>query len=86
MTTNITTMDGGSLRSNSLLTALSRAADAFQRARAERRTERALAELEDHVLLDIGINPGDVRRRERAATDWIMLSRSGTARLVFFGR
>ena len=58
----------------------------FLNARAKRRTMTALAELDDHALLDIGVNPSDVHRSHRAVTDWVVQSHSGTARLVFIGR
>jgi uncharacterized protein YjiS (DUF1127 family) len=58
----------------------------MRRARARRRTEHALAELDDHVLADIGFNPGTVRRTHSVA-EWVLQSNGGTtARLVFFGR
>jgi uncharacterized protein YjiS (DUF1127 family) len=63
-----------------------RLAAPFLDARAKRRTVTALAELDDYALVDIGIDPADVRRSHRAVTDWVVQSHSGTARLVFIGR
>ncbi len=68
------------------VTLLSNAVKAVAHARTQRRTQMALAELDDHALLDIGVNPGDVRRNHRAVTDWVLQSHSGTARLIFIGR
>jgi len=63
--------------------------DAFETALAHwsrRKTEMALAELDDHVLRDIGVDPRDVRRPGSAMRDWVVDGRSGPARLVFIGR
>jgi uncharacterized protein YjiS (DUF1127 family) len=60
--------------------------DAFARARSKHRTMAALAELDDNALIDIGLDPRDVRRSHRAITDWVVQSHSGTARLVLVGR
>ncbi len=68
------------------LSLISGAMSAVSRARARRRTERMLAELDDHALVDIGLNPGEVHRNNRSVADWVLQSHSGTARLVFIGR
>jgi len=86
MTTNAATWGAGSPQSNGVFSAISRVAHAISRARAKRRTAMILADLDDHALLDIGINPGEVRRSHPSARDWVVQSHSGTARLVFVGR
>jgi len=53
---------------------------------ARRRTNLALADLDDRILDDIGYDAGRVRRPHATLTDWVVQSHSGTARLVFIGR
>jgi len=63
--------------------------DIFEMALAEwsrRKTDMALADLDDHVLKDIGIDPRDVRRPRSQMRDWMVDGRSGPARIVFIGR
>ena len=86
MTTNTASWDARSSQPNGFLSTLSFLIQAAFDARARRRTEAALAELDDHALLDIGVDPSDVRRHHRTVTDWVVQSHSGTARLVFIGR
>jgi uncharacterized protein YjiS (DUF1127 family) len=86
MTTNTAAWDAERSQSIGFLSMIQRATEALARARAKRRTLSALGELDDHVLVDIGVNPGDVRRNHQAVTDWVVQSHSGTARLVFVGR
>ncbi len=86
MTTNAATWGAGSPQSNGIFSTISRLVHAISRARAKRRTEMILADLDDHALLDIGINPGEFRRSHPSARDWVVQSQTGTARLVFVGR
>jgi len=83
MTMNTATWGAGSSQTNGVI---ARFASTILNARAKRRTMTALAELDDHALLDIGVNPGDVRRAHHSVADWVVQSHSGTARLVFIGR
>lgn len=83
MTTHTATWGAERPRSNGLFSAT---LEALSRARSKRKTAAALADLEDHVLVDIGFDPSQVRRRERSTLDWVVHSHSGTARLVFIGR
>jgi uncharacterized protein YjiS (DUF1127 family) len=53
---------------------------------SRRRTHLLLADLDDHTLDDIGLDPSHVRRTRRGLTDWVIQTQSGTARLVFIGR
>ena len=53
---------------------------------SQRRTTRMIADLDDHILRDIGLNPGDVQRSREAMRDWVLDTRSETGRLVFIGR
>jgi uncharacterized protein YjiS (DUF1127 family) len=53
---------------------------------SRRRTHLILADLDDHTLDDIGVDPGHVRRNRRGLTDWVIQTQAGTARLVFIGR
>jgi len=53
---------------------------------SERRTSLLLADLDDHVLKDIGFHPGQVRRTRQGLTDWVIQTNSGTSRIVFIGR
>jgi uncharacterized protein YjiS (DUF1127 family) len=86
MSTNAAIWGAGEPRTIGFLTLLSRAATAVERIRAKRRTARVLGELDDHVLVDIGINPGEVLRHRQSVVDWIVQSHNGTARIVFIGR
>jgi uncharacterized protein YjiS (DUF1127 family) len=86
MTTNTAAMSGESRRSNGFSAAIAQAVEAYRRSRARRRTQVALASLEDHVLRDIGLDPNGVRRPHRAMVDWVVQTNRGTARLVFIGR
>ncbi len=86
MTTNTAMWGAASPRPSRLFSTLFHAVDAFARARSKRQTAKALAELDDHVLLDIGLNPAEVRRDHHTVTDWVLQSHSGTARLIFIGR
>jgi hypothetical protein len=45
-----------------------------------------VADLDDHILNDIGLNPQVVRRPRAEIQDWVVDARSGPARLVFIGR
>jgi uncharacterized protein YjiS (DUF1127 family) len=63
-----------------------RAAEKVVRANARRRTEKAIAELDDHVLTDVGLNPNDVRDLHRSAMEMIADAPDGSAHLVFVGR
>ncbi len=85
MTTTAATL-GGARRPTAFFAPLARLVQALKRARAKRRTELALANLEDHVLLDIGIDPSKVRRSDRGLADWAVQTQSTTARIVFVGR
>lgn len=51
-----------------------------------RRTVMLLADLDDHILRDIGLNPGEIRRPRNELRDWVVDGRAGPARLVFIGR
>jgi len=53
---------------------------------SRQRTARMIADLDDHILRDIGLNSGDVRRSREAMRDWVLDTRSETGRLVFIGR
>jgi uncharacterized protein YjiS (DUF1127 family) len=86
MTTNTATWGAASPRPSRLFSTLVHAVDALARARSKRQTAKVLADLDDHVLQDIGLNPGEVRRSTHTVTDWVLQSHSGTARLVFIGR
>ncbi len=86
MTTNAARWGAERPQRTGLFSTILQAAETFSRARAKRRTARALADLDDHVLIDIGLSPSEFRRNERAVTDWVLQSRSGTARLIFIGR
>jgi uncharacterized protein YjiS (DUF1127 family) len=86
MTTNAARWDAESTQNNGFFSTFSNLASRLANAQIKRRTLAALAELDDHALLDIGVNPGEVRRSHRSVTDWVVQSHSGTARLVFIGR
>ncbi len=53
---------------------------------SRRRTHLLLADLDDHTLDDIGVDPSHVWRTRPGAVDWVLQTHSGTARLVFIGR
>jgi uncharacterized protein YjiS (DUF1127 family) len=62
--------------------------DAFNTALAlwsRRKTEMLLADLDDHILRDIGVNPSEMRRPRNEIRDWVIDGRAGPARLVFIG-
>jgi uncharacterized protein YjiS (DUF1127 family) len=86
MTTNAASWGAERPQSTGIFSTISRVVEAISRARSRRRTELILADLDDHALVDIGLNPGEVRRGTRALTDWVVQSHSGTARLIFVGR
>jgi uncharacterized protein YjiS (DUF1127 family) len=86
MNTNAATWGAGRPQQNAIVAIITHIGDAISRARSRRQTTAALAELDDRALLDIGVNPRDVRRSTRAAVDWVVQSHSGTARLIFIGR
>jgi uncharacterized protein YjiS (DUF1127 family) len=86
MSMNTASWDAGTSQRDNFLTRLATLADAVLRARARRRTQGALADLDDHILDDIGINPATVHRHHQSMTEWVIQSHSGTARLVFIGR
>ncbi len=80
-----TTWSGDAARASSRSMIL----EAFNSALAmwsRRKTAMLVADLDDHVLRDIGIEPGDVRRPRAQINDWVVDARSGPARLVFIGR
>jgi hypothetical protein len=59
--------------------------DAFNAAFAawsRRKTQMMIANLDDHILRDIGLDPSNVRRPSTATRDWVIDSRKG---LVFIG-
>lgn len=53
---------------------------------SRRRTELLVADLDDHILNDIGLDPRNVRRPRSEMRDWVVDARSGPARLIFIGR
>jgi len=53
---------------------------------SRRKTEMLVADLDDHILNDIGLDPQNVRRPRAEIRDWVVDARSGPARLVFIGR
>ncbi len=80
-----TTWSGETVHPSSRSTIL----EAFNTALAmwsRRKTELLVADLDDHILNDIGLNPQIVRRPRAEMQDWVVDARSGPARLVFIGR
>ena len=53
---------------------------------SRRKTAMLVADLDDHILQDIGIDPHNVRRPRAEMRDWVVDAKSGPARLVFIGR
>jgi uncharacterized protein YjiS (DUF1127 family) len=86
MTTKTATWGAESLQPTGINAALSGIAERLRRFRAQRRTHLILADLDDHTLDDIGLDPSHVRRTRPGAIDWVVQTHSGTARLVFIGR
>lgn len=86
MTTNTAAWGAERPQGSSLFSVLQRVADVVFRARLRRRATKAVADLDDHVLLDVGLEPGEVRRLQRSAFELVGQSESGTVHLVFVGR
>ena len=57
-----------------------------RKAWGRQRTAMVLADLDDHILHDIGLNPGNARRPAATVRDWVVDGRAGPVRLVFIGR
>ena len=53
---------------------------------SQRRTIRMLADLDDHMLHDIGIDRSQVGRPRHSMNDWVVRSRSGATQIAFIGR
>ena len=53
---------------------------------SRRKTAMLVADLDDHILHDIGLDPQNVRRPRAEMRDWVVDAKSGPARLVFIGR
>ena len=86
MTTQTATWGADQTQTTTLSGMLAAMIETIRRARSKRRTEVVLSDLDDHVLADIGLDPGAVRRRHHSMADWVVHTQSGTARLVFIGR
>ena len=76
----------GAPKTQSTIGILSSLLATLKRNWAQRRTHITLADLDDHTLNDIGLDPSHVRRTRPGAVDWVVQTHSGTARLVFIGR
>ena len=86
MTTKTATWGTESLQPNGIGATLSRIAARLRQYRARRRTHLLLADLDDHTLDDIGLDPSHIRKTRPGAIDWVVQTHAGTARLVFIGR
>jgi uncharacterized protein YjiS (DUF1127 family) len=53
---------------------------------SRRRTIRMLADLDDHMLHDIGVDRSQVGRPRHGMTDWVVRTTTGRAQIAFIGR
>lgn len=86
MTTKTASWGAESPRSDGIGATLSRIVTLLKASRARRRTRVLLADLDNHTLDDIGLDPNHVWRTRPGLVDWVVQTQSGTARLVFIGR
>ncbi len=86
MTTNTAAYDAETTKGIGIFPIVVRAAEAIVRANAKRRAERAFAGLDQHLLQDVGLNPGEVRRLHLSAIDMIAKAPAGSAHLVLVGQ
>jgi uncharacterized protein YjiS (DUF1127 family) len=59
---------------------------ALKRRWSQRRTIRMLADLDDHMLHDIGVDRNAVGRPRHSMSDWVVRTRTGTQQIAFIGR
>ena len=79
MTTKTAMWGTESLQPNGIGATLSGIAARLRQYRGRRRTHLLLADLDDHTLDDIGLDPSHVRKTRPGAIDWVVHTHAGTA-------